>query len=406
MTQEYRDAGVPFLRSQDVKPHRIEPVDLKFISPEFHKQIAKSALRPGDVVVVRTGTPGTAAVVPEWLPDANCADLVVIRPGPRVSPRFLAYFFNSRSGQHHVHAHTVGAVQQHFNVGAAREARLRLPELHEQQAIGDALGALDDKIELNRRINETLDAMARALFKSWFVDFDPVRRQGRSSIFPRRMAGHVPEGWRDATLDEVCCRIATGPFGSSIKAENFVPEGVPVIRGQNLADGFIDDGFVFLREEKADELRNANVVPGDIVFTHRGTLGQVGIIPEGAKFRRYVISQSQMFVRVNVELVSPLLAYFHFRAGRAMRELLAATATTGVPAIAQPTTTLKRIRVLVPPVEVSRAFEVVVGPMMAKAAAATRESETLAALRDCLLPKLLSGELRVRGAERSVERAV
>lgn len=173
MASEYVALGIPFLRSLNVEPFQINKEDLKFIGREFHERLHKSALSPGDVVIVRTGKPGTAAVIPEWLKVANCSDLVVVRPGPNVDARFLVYFING-AATHHIFSHTVGAVQQHFNVGSAKELPIPLPPLAEQRAIARVLGALDDKIELNRRLNRSLEELAQAVFRSWFVDFDPV----------------------------------------------------------------------------------------------------------------------------------------------------------------------------------------------------------------------------------------
>lgn len=98
MTSEYRPSGIPFLRSQNVRRLRIDPEGLCYIGEEFHAKLSKSRLQPGDVVVVRTGAPGTASVVPDWLEDANCADLVIIRPGSS-NPRFISYFINSVNQQ-------------------------------------------------------------------------------------------------------------------------------------------------------------------------------------------------------------------------------------------------------------------------------------------------------------------
>lgn len=93
--------------------------------------------------------------------------------------------------------------------------------------------------------------------------------------------------WHEIKIEEIAKSIAMGPFGSHIKTDNFVPEGVPVIRGGNLSDGgFQDEGFVFLTEAKADKLRTANAFANDLIFTHRGTLGQISIIPPNAKFPR------------------------------------------------------------------------------------------------------------------------
>ena len=142
---------------------------------------------------------------------------------------------------HHVDSHLVGAVQQHFNVGSARTMLMQLPPLPEQRAIAHILGTLDDKIELNRRMNETLEAMARALFKSWFVDFDPVRAkaQGRdpgpppalAALFPDSFEdselGEIPKGWEVRSLD------AIANFLNGLALQNYPPDDddwLPVIK--------------------------------------------------------------------------------------------------------------------------------------------------------------------------------
>jgi type I restriction enzyme S subunit len=163
MASEYVPRGIPFLRSQNVEPLRISTKDLKFITSSFHERLQKSCLSPGDVVIVRTGKPGACAVIPSSLEIANCSDLVIVRCGPQLDPHFLAYYVNSVAA-HHVDAHLVGAVQQHFNVGSARKLLMQLPKVEEQRAIAHVLGTLDYKIELNWRMNETLEAIARAIF--------------------------------------------------------------------------------------------------------------------------------------------------------------------------------------------------------------------------------------------------
>src|SRR3990170_882326 len=143
--------------------------------------------------------------------------------------------------------------------------------------------------------------------------------------------------WASATVEEIAAptprAIAMVPFGSDIKTENFVSAGVPVIRGVNLsADRFLDDKFVFLTEEKADELSAANAFARDLVFTHRGTIGQVGIISPNARFRRYVVSQSQMKFTCDPQKADPRFIFYFFRSPMGQHELLANTSTTGVPA--------------------------------------------------------------------------
>jgi len=232
MASEYVESGIPFLRSQNVEPLRINLTDLKYITPAFHQRLSKSALKPGDVVIVRTGKPGACAVIPVWLPVANCSDLVIVRCGPQLDPRFLAFYVNSVAS-HHVSAHLVGAVQQHFNVGSARTLMVHLPSLPEQRAIAAVLGLLDDRIELYRRTNETLESIAKTLFKSWFVDFDPVRAkaEGRdpgvsksiADLFPDTFdsseVGDIPKGWQLSPVEDLATVI--GGSTPSTKEESY-----------------------------------------------------------------------------------------------------------------------------------------------------------------------------------------
>jgi len=215
---------------------------------------------------------------------------VVIRQGAPVDRQFLYYLLRSDEYRHEVLAGATGTTVKHTSPDRIKRFRTMFPPLSEQRAIAAALASFDDKINSNRRTNETLESIARAIFNSWFVDFDPVRAkaEGRrpgamdaqtAALFSSRFQedGGIPEGWSQDTIDDIAIRVSMGPFGSRITRNNFVASGVPVIRGNNLTDGFSDDGFVYLTPEKADELRSANAFPGDIVFTHRGTLGQVGL---------------------------------------------------------------------------------------------------------------------------------
>ncbi|MCT2195996.1 restriction endonuclease subunit S [Paenibacillus sp. p3-SID1389] len=159
--------------------------------------------------------------------------------------------------------------------------------------------------------------------------------------------------WKIKKVDEIKAdisnAIAMGPFGSNIKTENFVARGVPVIRGINLSKGKLyEEEYVYITEEKADELKSSNAFPGDLVFTHRGTLGQVGIIPFNSKYRRYVVSQSQMKLTCNTKKVNPLFVYYFFKSNIGQHALLMNTSTTGVPAISRPVTSLKNIEIPLP----------------------------------------------------------
>ena len=151
--------------------------------------------------------------------------------------------------------------------------------------------------------------------------------------------------WTTYQLGDICDDIAMGPFGSNLKIDNFISEGVPVIRGMNLHEGgFNKKNFAYVSEEKANSLKRCLAYPDDLVFTHRGTLGQVGIIPR-IGFEKYLVSQSQMRLSVNKQYIYPKYLYYFFKSPLGQKELLKNTSQVGVPAIANPTKSLKQVEI-------------------------------------------------------------
>ena len=155
--------------------------------------------------------------------------------------------------------------------------------------------------------------------------------------------------WKDYKVAEVIEEISMGPFGSNIKVDNFIDSGVPVLNGSNL-QGFKlnEDSFNYVSQEKADSLGKANAHKGDVVITHRGTLGQIVYIPEESKYNQYVISQSQFRLKLNQDIIRPdfFVYFFHTRLGQ--HRILMNASQVGVPALARPTSTFKEVLVPVP----------------------------------------------------------
>jgi len=406
MASEYVDEGIPFLRSLNVDPLRINKNDLKFITPEFHSRIRKSRLTPGDVVIVRTGKPGACSVVPEWLADANCSDLVIVRCGPQLDNRFLAYYVNTVACDH-VAAHLVGAVQQHFNVGSARTLRLNLPPLAEQKAIAAVLGALDDKIELNRRMNATLEGMARALFQSWFVDFDPVRTKldGRqpdgldpdtASLFPDSFqdseAGHIPKGWTVGKVSDLATlnRGAVNP--GDFPSETFDHYSLPAF----------DNGRTPKVELGSAIMSNKfTVTPNSVLLSKLNPHIPRIWLPDLHASRRSVCS-TEFMVACSKSGVSReyLFSLFTSSAFASIYGTLV-TGTTGSHQRIRPEGVLE-MKIVIPPPSLIRAFTDIAKPMFGRFNRNTEQSRTLATLRDTLLPKLLSGDLSVMEFEKVV----
>ena len=179
MAARYVDEGVPLLRSQNIRPYEITDENLVYIDEGFHREIRKSQLDPGDVAIVRTGYPGTAAVVPDNLGPLNCSDLVIVRPGEALTPGFLASFFNSRIGKARVAGAASGAAQRHFNVGRAKDTHVPLPPVAEQSEMEERFNDLRDWAD---SASSSYDAQRSAL--------DELRR----SLLHRAFTGRLTAG--------------------------------------------------------------------------------------------------------------------------------------------------------------------------------------------------------------------
>jgi len=192
--------------------------------------------------------------------------------------------------------------------------------------------------------------------------------------------------WRTARIEEVAERVAMGPFGSSIKVETFVPEGVPVISGQHLHGWRVDDsaGFNFITPEHAEKLRNANVRRGDVIFTHAGNIGQVSYVPRNSAYDRYVISQRQFYLRPDLNKTLPEYLVAYFRSPEGQHKLLANTSQVGVPSIAQPVTYLRSIEIPLPPLPEQHAIAHILGTLDDKIELIRKQNETLEAMARAL----------------------
>ena len=166
MRHAYRNVGVPFLRSQNVRKNRFEPQGLCFIAREFHEANPKSSLRPGEVVIVRTGFVGIACVIPATLKEANCADLVIVRPGRLLDPEYASRFLNSVSGRNRAASASVGSAQKHYNVGAMRKTQIPLPPLSEQHRIVAYLDGLQAKVDALKKLQTETAGELDALLPS------------------------------------------------------------------------------------------------------------------------------------------------------------------------------------------------------------------------------------------------
>lgn len=395
MANSYTAIGVPFLRSQDIGEFHINTSDIKFIPPEFEQKLRKSRLRAGDVAIVRTGYPGTAAVVPQELDGANCADLVILTPGRELDAWFVASLLNSAWGRGHVSGVLVGVAQQHFNVGAARDLKTVFPPLRVQQRIGSLVRTYCDLIEVNQRRIAILEDMARRLFDEWFVRF---RYPGREAVPLVEMElGMVPEGWQIETARQAL--TYTGG-GTPSKAEpSYWHDGD--IQWFTPTD-LTKSGQTFLRRSSLMITKeglaksSARLFPAfSIMMTSRATLGVFAINTEPATTNQGFIT----FIPTNR---TPVYFLLHMLKREFPRmEAIASGAT--FKEITKGA--LGELVFLFPPEHLAHRFEQLVTPMMEQMAIISRQNDSLRAARDLLLPKLISGEIDVSTAEETFAEA-
>jgi type I restriction enzyme S subunit len=395
--------GYPLIEVKHIQEGRLYPVfeDTKYVDQATWDTWFRAHLEPGDILFSTVGSVARSCMVPEEPKFCIAQNVLGFRANRvKADPRFLYYAINDSFFQNEVHGRTIETVQKSIKVHDLKSCRIPLPPLSEQRAIASVLGALDDKIELNRRMNATLEAMARALFQSWFVDFDPVRAKldGRhpegmdaetAALFPAEFEestlGPIPKGWRACTLGEVAKNVSiTFDFKRT-------PEVVFINTGDVLEGDLLHQDrsvHVGLPGQAKKSIR-----PDDILFSE--------IRPANKRYayvdfdsHDYVVSTKFMIIRGSEE-IHPRLLYRILTAKETLDEFqLQAESRSGTfPQITFDS--ISHLPFILAPFKIQEHFQRVVGGLDAQIKVNKQESPTLAALRDTLLPKLLSGELSV-----------
>ena len=367
-------------------------------------------LAPGDILLIMTCQTegGEILGVPARVPDDGRTYLhnqrlgkVIVRDDSRVVPGFLYWLFLWQSFNRDLVSSASGTKILHTAPSRIEAFRFDLPPANEQRAIAHILGTLDDKIELNRRMSGTLEAMARALFKSWFVDFDPVRAkmEGRdpglpkeiADLFPSRMVeselGEIPEGWGPTCVDdEFSLTMGQSPPG---KTYNEAGVGLPFYQGR------ADFELRFPRRRVYCSAPTRFASRGDTLISVRAPVGDINLAAEDCAIGRGVAaarhksgsrSYTYEFMRSMEEVFS------RFDAEGTVFGSISKKDFHAIPCVAPNQTAVD-------------AFEKLVAPLDSRIERALFELRTLAALRDALLPKLISGEIRIRNPERLIETA-
>lgn len=400
----YTADGVRVIRGTNLMNGRTLSGDWVYVSNETANGLSACNVLPGDLVFPHRGSIGEVGIAPA---DGNryilSSSLMRLRCDlSTTDPLYLYYFFKSRDGRYQLlkNASQVGTPGIGQPLASLKGVALELPPITQQRAVSSVLSALDDKIELNRRMNETLEAMARALFKDWFIDFGPVRAkmEGRqppglsseiAALFPDKLSSDdVPNGWQILPLDQIA------DFLNGLALQKYPADGnddLPVIKIAQMRTG-ITEGSAYA----SGSIPSRYVVSdGDVLFSWSGSLTQM--VWTGGRG-----ALNQHLFKVTSQKYPKWMHYLWVDHHLPSFQAIAASKATTMGHIQRHH--LTEALATVPDDTIIRAADSLLSPLMQRIVALDIESRSLSSLRDLLLPQLLSGSLRIRAVENVIER--
>ena len=406
-SHDYVAVGTPVIPTEAIGRGRILDIDVPKVGSSKAAELWRHRLRRGDILFARRGAQATglSAIVDERYEDALCGTgaLLLRTQSPRVDPDYLAMFLSSDSSYRWLRAHAVGAVMPNLNTDIIKALPLVLPSIEEQREVAEFFGALDDRIALLRETNATLEAIAQALFKSWFVDFDPVRatQQGlapagmdeaTAALFPdsfeESALGLVPKGWPAGTLDDL------SDLNSRSWSGRHHPERVRYLDLANVKDNEVATVTEFAFDEAPSRARRVLRSGDTIVGTVRPGNRSFAFIHEPVPD----LTASTGFAVLSPKVADNTAFVYLAATQDASIEHLSHVADGGAYPAVRPDV-VSALACVVPSAEILRAFNAVACPLLVKVSANQRQAQTLATLRDTLLPRLISGQLRLPEVE-------
>lgn len=419
---KYTDAhdAIRLLRGDNVGQGALRWEGAKMWPPEDSRELANYELSESDVVLAmdRPWIPAGlkfARVRKSDLPALLVQRVARFRPKDCIRADYLYSVIGSREFTEYIQSVTTGTAVPHISATQIRDFRFKLPDIRTQELVGQFLANLDDRIALLRDTNATLEAIAQALFKSWFVDFDPVRakQEGRApegmdeacaELFPNGFEeselGLVPKGWHVSDLADLLANcggtIQTGPFGSQLHAADYVESGIPVVMPKDIQRRRVDATTTArIRPEDADRLKRHKLKPGDIVFSRRGDVERHALI--GEREVGWLCGTGCLLVRPGPSFLSSSFLSMTLDAPRARQWLVQHAVGATMPNLN--TSILGSVPLILPDAKVLGIFEDIVSATEAQLTQNSELANTLSSIRDTLLPRLISGQLRLSEAE-------
>jgi len=382
----------------------------RYITKERFELLRSCELRPGDLIISMMGTIGFVTIVPEGI-QRGIMDSHLLRlriDHTKYSARFLLYAFRSKLVQNQIDSLSVGTIMAGLSSRIIRMLVFPIPPLSEQQSIAKTLSNLDSKIELNQRMNKTLEAVGQAVFKRWFVDFEFPNEEDK----PYKSSGgkvteskleEMPEGWTESSLGQLHCEqedcVITGPFGSNLHASDYRETGTPLILVKHVkAGGISGDDMPLVGKHKFPEMKRYLLKIGDIVFTRVAVVGESAYIRK--RNENWMISGQMLRVRANNDKINPRYLAQVFQQKTFKNQVSNYAVGSTRPSLN--TKILLSFTFVLPPLKLQNAFSDLLESVDAKIENNLDEIDTLSSIRDSLMPRLMSGKIRVPVTEEKV----
>lgn len=403
------------IRSQNVFDRYFQPEGLAFITDIHAQELDHVTVEPSDILLNITGdgiTFARACVVPDSiLPACVNQHVSIIRVDKSVAdPRYVLSYLTHPAIKRYIESFNAGGSRRAITKGHIESFQLPLPPLADQRIIAQVLDILDEKIEANRRLTDTLEEMVRATFKSWFVDFDPVRAKAKSCqprgvdvitaalfsrSFTRSPLGEIPKGWGLQAFPDAVDFLE----GPGLRNWQYRNEGIRFLNIRCIEHGelVVERANCIGETEFREKYNHFALHKDDIVISTSGTLGRLAIVREDHLPLMLNTSIIKMRGRSPVSLtyVWAMLQSDYFQG-----EMLALA--SGSVQLNFGPMHLRRIKLLRPPDEILCRFEELFEPFIRRALNNRQMNRTLATTRDTLLPKLLSGDLNLKKFEQVV----
>ena len=384
-TAKDEGSGYPLIRTPNVGKGRLILQGVHRVNEQVYKTRNERATpSTGDIILAREAPVGNAAIIMPGQKVCLGQRVVLFRVKKEIAnPMFLVYYLLSNEVQHKLKNNANGAVVAHLNMDEIRNLAITLPRIDIQNKIAAILSSIDDKIEVSRRINDNLEQQAQALFKSWFVDFEPFK----NGEFVESELGMIPKGWRVCRADEVF-EINIGKTPPRKESEWFTEskeDNVWVsIADMGSCGVFISDSSEYLTDEAIKRFNVLMVEKDSVLLSFKLTVGRVAIadtrLTTNEAIARFILPD-----KCYREFLYLYLKQYKY-------ENLGSTSSI---ATAVNSKTIKGMKLIVPPTDTIESFSNNTRPLFEQIRSLQQESRRLAELRDTLLPKLMSGEIKV-----------